>query len=93
MRGVPHWVSKQVLQSGPLVPLQALAQVSLAQELIPSTRLATDGSAAARQAHRQAGPELLVLQVPSQLSVAAQVAVPAGTPPPAVQSLAAVALK
>ena len=82
-----------MLQSGPLVPEQALAHLSEAQELIANSRPATDGEADAAHAHLHAAPELLVLHVPSQVSVVAQVADPLGTPPPPGQSVDAAAWK
>jgi hypothetical protein len=82
-----------VLQSGPLAPEHSLAHITVAHESIPRSRAATEGEAAAVQVHLQAAPEPLVLQVPSQLSVVAQLADPLGMPPPAGQSVGATALK
>lgn len=93
MRGVPQLVSKQLLQSALPAPVQLLLHMSVAHELIPSTRFATLSEAAATQAQRQAAPPPLVLHAAWQASVALQVALPLGTPPPFGQSLAAVAWK
>ena len=93
MRGVWQLVSKQVLQSGLPAPVQLLLHMSVAHELIPSSRFATPADAAATQAQRQAAPPPLLLQLAWHISVALQVTVPPGTPPPAAQLVPADAWK
>jgi hypothetical protein len=82
-----------VLHSDPLAPAHSAAHLFEAHELIAKSRPATVGEAAVAQAHLQAAPELLALQVPSQVSVVAQVAEPLGMPPPPGQSVEATAWK
>jgi len=82
-----------VLHSDELAPAHSAAHLSEAHELIAKSRPATVGEAAVAQAHLHAAPEPLVLHVPSQSSVVAQVAEPLGTPPPPGQSVEAVAWK
>jgi hypothetical protein len=81
------------LHSDPLAPEHSVAHLFEAHELIAKSRPATVGEAAVAQAHLQGAPEPLVLHDPSQVSVAAQVAEPLGTPPPPGQSVDATAWK
>jgi hypothetical protein len=90
-RGPAQAASKHVLHAGPdpATALQSEAQSTAAHELLFTRSIATAGDIAVMHAHVQDSGALPALHVPSQSAATAQVAVPAGIPPPPGQSTGA----